>query len=222
MREEKVVGSLNRYRDAAVEHLAWCVQHGLPPRGGAWSLEDPISGLLLSSIVSPNSSTTVLNSLCGEEWPSVEVEEVWWPSSLVDIIVNFRVDDKVHMLALEHKHVNSPSNAPGYKRSGGGKLWQTEFFARQVDRALRDQNHTLLGGPFRLEDRDELHLVVLDARGREMMQFGVDAWDEPHEHERWDIISYDLFARRMRRSYEVEKQPGLEPLLMQMFASENT
>lgn len=211
--------SLARYRAAAREHLTWCQEFGIRVLGGRWDLEDPLSGLLLAAVVDSRSAPAVLSALARKGWDSVEVTEVWWPSAYVDMIVNFRVADQPHMVVLEHKHLDSPSNAPGYRQVGGGVYWQTESFLQELERVRRDKEAELLGGRF--DHTAQAHLVVLDARGRTMDEaFELTASDPPHRHASWDVVSYADLARSLRLNYETDRQPALEPLLGQLFASE--
>lgn len=213
-------GGLAQYRAAAREHLEWCDKVGIKVLGGRWDLEDPISGLLLSAVVAPESATALICALCGKNWKSVDVHDVWWPSAYVDMIVNFQVAGRHHSLVLEHKHLNSPSNAPGYRRVGGGVYWQTESMLRELDRARSQGEETLLGGPF--DSTAQAHLVVLDARGRQMDQiFELDASDVPHRHFAWRVVSYEELASSLRSAYRSEAPiVPLKPLLGQLFASE--
>ena len=213
-------GSVARYRSAASEHLEWCDSVGIRVLGGRWDLEDPITGLLLAAVVDPRSASPLLTALCHlEVQTDLEVEEVWWPSSYVDMIINFRVDGRRHMLALEHKHLNSPSNAPGYRKVGGGAYWQTESFVRELERVREAGGGELLGGPFRADA--QAHLVVLDARGRTMDEaFKLTVSDEPHRHELWRVLSYADLARSLRTRYDAVNVDALEPILGQLFASE--
>jgi hypothetical protein len=198
--------------------LAWCDDNQIDILGGRWDLEDPISGLLLTSIAQPDSAQAVLSALCSEPLPALQVSSVWWPSKLVDIIVNFEVDGNPHSLVLEHKHLNSPSNAPGY-RTGGGAFWQTESMLREIERVREAGDESILGGPF--DPNAEVHLVVLDARGRDLFEmFELNENSEPHRHEMWSAVSYAGFARALRTQYETGAIKGLVPLLAQLFASE--
>jgi hypothetical protein len=211
-------GGLHRYRSEAREHLAWCDKEGIRVLGGRWDLEVPLTGLLLAAAVDSHSAPALLGALCGERWPTVQVDEVWCPSALVDVIVNFRVDDARHMLVLEHKHLNTRSHAPGYN-SGGGDYWQTESLVRELDRVRSEGSESLLGGPY--DQMAQAHLVVLDARGRTMDEaFELKDGEKPHRHELWDVVSYADLARMLRGSFEADRQPALEPLLGQLFASE--
>ncbi|WP_205856622.1 hypothetical protein, partial [Phytoactinopolyspora endophytica] len=108
-------------------------------------------------MVDARSAPATLGALCNETWKSVDVTAVWWPSSYVDMIVNFRAIGTAHMLALEHKHLDSPSNAAGYRRDGGGVYWQTESMLREIERVRREDGNYLLGGPF--DETAEAHLV---------------------------------------------------------------
>src|SRR5699024_8830918 len=92
----------DRYWDAASDHLAWCRDHGVDVIDGRWDLEDPISGLLLAAVLARSSARSVLNIVCRSSWEQVRVSAAWWPSSLVDLVVNFVADGVRYMLVLEN------------------------------------------------------------------------------------------------------------------------
>jgi hypothetical protein len=211
-------GSLARYRVAAQLHLEWCDDQAIEIIGGRWDLEDPISGLLLAAVVQQSSAEAVLSALCSQPFSALRVTSVWWPSALVDMIVNFEVAGVSHSLVLEHKHLNSPSNAPGY-RSAGGYYWQTESMLREMDRVLEAGEKSILGGPF--DPNAQVHLVVLDARGRVMNEiFELNDRMKPHRHDYWNVVSYGSFAESLRARYATGAGDGLVALLGQLFASE--
>src|SRR5699024_10772219 len=129
----------DRYWDAASDHLAWCRDHGVDVIDGRWDLEDPISGLLLAAVLARSSARSVLNIVCRSSWEQVRVSAAWWPSSLVDLVVNFVADGVRYMLVLENKHLTTNSNQPGYRKllSEGRRheiLWQTEKMLGEIDR----------------------------------------------------------------------------------------
>lgn len=210
-----------RYRSAAAEHLAWCDRNGLRVIGGRWDLEDPLTGLLLAALVDAHSAPVVLGVLCRRDWTDAVVEDVWWPSSYVDLVVNFRVGEERHMLLLEHKHLNSPSNQPGWRRKqkeGRPIYWQTEAALLEIDRVRDEQEPTYLGGPF--NPRAFLHAVLLDARGRTLEEtFELSEGLPVHRHDQWASISYEEFAKGLRSAYERTALGALTPLLSQLFAS---
>lgn len=215
-------GSAELYRAAAAEHLAWCKQKGLSVLGGRWDLESPLSGLLLAALVDVHSAPVVLSGLCRQNWPEVVVEDVWWPSTYVDIVANFRVDEEPHSLLLEHKQLNSPSNQPGWRnkeKAGQPIYWQTEAALRELERVRGAKESAFLGGPF--DPKASVHAVLLDARGRTMEQ-AFELYDglPPHHHDRWISVSYSEFAERLRDAYDHGPIGALVPLLSQMFASE--
>jgi hypothetical protein len=211
--------NVKRFRSDASEHLRWCAERGIPVVGGRWDLEDPLTGLLLSSIIDRTSTAVVLSALCSQSWEAVSVSSAWWPSEVMDIIVNFEAAESPHSLVLEHKNVNSTSNAPGYRTAGGGKYWQTESLLREIERVREAGEGSLLGGPF--DSAAVTHLVVLDALGRTMDEiFELRQEDEPHRHHMWTVKAYSEFASDLRRAYEARPVPGLVPLIGQMFAQE--
>lgn len=178
-----------------------------------------MSGLLLASVLSPGAAAPALSALCSTLWAEVRVVSAWWPSTLVDLIVNFEVDGSPHVLVLEHKHVNSNSDAPGYRSVGGALYWQTESMLREIDRVRDEGEAWMLGGPY---DPDvEPHLVVLDARGRTMDEaFELGPGKGRHRHDAWSVVAYGDLAARLRDSYDAQPEPALQPLLGQLFASE--
>jgi hypothetical protein len=206
---------LQRFRKTAQEHLKWCDDNNIPVLGGCWGYtEDPITALLLAACADSTSAGTVINALLDKTWAEISVTDLWWPTTPVDILANFKVDDSKHFLALEHKYVYSKSNAPGY-RSGRGKYWQTECMLREIDNAVKVGHQEILYGPF--DPKAQRHLIVLDARGRAMDQiFEPDLRNTRNNY--WLVVSYANFASRLRAAYEVHSTPGLVPLLSQLFA----
>lgn len=212
-----------RYRAAAEDHLAWCHDHGIDIIGGRWSLEDPISGLLLAAMLQPDSARILLPMLCGQSWDNVQVTSAWWPSSLVDLLVGFTAEGRSHLLVLENKHLATRSNQPGYKKLPDHEIrWQTEVVLREIDQIRADGGDMLLGGPF--DPEATLHPVLLDAKGRTMAEtFPMYGWmSAPHRHELWTAVSYAELAAGLRDRYEHEAVPALEPLLSQLFAPKKT
>lgn len=217
----------DRYWEAASYHLAWCREHDVDVIDGRWDPEDPISGLLLAAVLARSSARPVLNTLCRRSWDRVRVTAAWWPSSLVDLVVNFVADEVRYMLLLENKHLTTNSNQPGYKKllSEGRRheiLWQTEKTLGEVDRVRARGGERLLGGPF---DPEAVVLpVLLDAASRTMDEaFPVYEWMTlPHRHDRWSAVSYAELAEGLRDHYERDLDPLLEPLLAQLFACAGT
>ena len=105
-------------------------------------------------------------ALLNKESESVAVTDLWWPPTPVDIIMNFKVNDSNHFLALEHKYVYSNSNYPGYRSPQGGKYSQIECMLREIDRVTAAGETELYQGLFDMQA--ERHFIVLDARGREI------------------------------------------------------
>jgi hypothetical protein len=207
-------GSLQRFRKAAQEHLKWCDENDILMLGGRWDREDPITAILLAACADPTAAGTVISALLDETWEEVSVTDLWWPTTPVDILANFTVTGSKHFLVLEHKHVNSPENEPGYK-SGRGGYWQTERMLHKIEDAVIGGRVEILGGPF--DPKAQRHLIVLDARGRTMDQIFKP---EPHntQNNDWLVVSYADFASRLRAAYQADPKPGLVPLLSQLFA----
>jgi hypothetical protein len=153
-------------------------------------------------------------ALLDKAWTKVSVTDLWWPTTPVDILANFKVSGSKHFLALEHKYVYSKSNEPGYKKGRGG-YWQTECMLREIDAAVKARHKEILYGPF--DPKAQRHLIVLDARGRTMDQiFEPDSRNTRNNY--WVVVSYADFASRLRATYQTHPTPGLIPLLSQLFA----
>ena len=215
--------SLPRFRKSAKEHLEWCERNDIPILGGHWNTENPITGLLLAACANPTTVGPIMCALLNKELDSIEVTDLWWPTTPIDIAMNFRVGDSSHFLALEHKHVKSVSNDPGYKTTKGsskysqarGKYSQIESVLREIDHATHAGETEVCEVPFDIQA--ERHLIVLDARGRLIDQiFEPDA--NNIRNSTWTVVSYADFASRLRSSFQENRNPGLVPILGQLFA----
>ncbi|WP_193117366.1 hypothetical protein [Brachybacterium tyrofermentans] len=217
------VAQKRRHEAPARTHLAWCREHGIDVVDGQWTLENPISGLLLAAVLQRSSAAPLLNILCGQSWNQIQVTSAWWPSSVVDLMVGFVADGSAHMLILENKHLDSNSNQPGHQKlTRLGRmdevLWQTEKMLCDIDDARVAGDTRLLGGPF--DPAATIHPVLLDASERTMDEaFPMYDWMVPaHRHDHWATVSYSELAEGLRAHYEHDPIPMLEPLLSQIFA----